>query len=321
MKNFLHKIFERYCLIGIILVLSGVSCQFIFINSINNEVWNVFINILSNSVITIGTGLIIGYAIDMTKNNEENIEYLESRIKNIIISPDYLKVLNDEQKKKIINNCLINEPNNIKYNEYINNKVVQLDKLRYSGLRSNIDYRTTVSRNNNKIKMRTITSYTVYKVNNEFKDIIHTFDKNSSKIEEMTIILPDGENHKIKNKYLKLQKNSINQTETSYCNIVKVPNEYSKYDHITVKTVIIEEGYDHWAFLCWMSLYATNIISYTIICEDDLIIKEHMIFDNPNGLYHVLSDNDDSGNVKSYTITCDTWTDPYTGFALVIAEP
>lgn len=81
------------------------------------------------------------------------------------------------------------------------------------------------------------------------------------------------------------------------------------------------EGYDHWAHLVWMSLYPTDTITYKIICKDGLIIKEHFIFDDQKGLYYTHKEKDDNGNITEYTISCDEWTDPYTGFSLIIGEP
>ena len=71
----------------------------------------------------------------------------------------------------------------------------------------------------------------------------------------------------------------------SYSNIVEIPPHLKGEKSLSIQSVIEEYGYDHWAYLEWMSLYPTEGIYYKIICEDGLIIKEHMIFDDQRGLF------------------------------------
>lgn len=46
-----------------------------------------------------------------------------------------------------------------------------------------------------------------------------------------------------------------------------------------------------------------------------------MIFDDQRGLYYTHSECNEHNQIIEYTISCDEWTDPYTGFSLVIGEP
>lgn len=109
--------------------------------------------------------------------------------------------------------------------------------------------------------------------------------------------------------------------ETAYINSVEIPAKFQSEKSLTLKITVEEECYDHWAHLVWMSLYPTDTISYKIICNDNLIIKDINIFDNQKGLYYTHSETNQNEQVTSYTISCDEWTDPYTGFSLIISKP
>lgn len=210
---------------------------------------------------------------------------------------------------------------NLQRYRYILNRVKKLDQINNNIIRSNIDYMTTAFKRDNKIVLKTEMSYRAYPQDGKFQPIEHDFSRDTGEILYMQIVPENGEAYDVPKDKLNLEKKKRHHNETVYTNVFQIPDKYNNQEYITLKITVEEMGYDHWAYLTWMSLYPTEIISYRVICQNNLIIKEHMIFDNQKELYHVKKAKDDHGNITEYAISCDQWTDPYTGFSLVIAEP
>lgn len=317
MKNF----FKSFLFIGIIVVLCGTILQLAIYNLMDNNFFHLIISILSTAAISVGVGMIIGYVMDMTKNSTEYIDYIQNRIQDVIISRKFISDLSKESKHKIIKDCLIKNSTPRLLTEYVEYKIVKINELCEGHLRSGIDYQTTVSKKDGKVLLHTVMKYKIYKVNNSYQKIKHIFASPDSQILSLTFIDSNKKSYNVKKNMLKTEEIKQNMKETAYINEYEIPAHLKGEDSLTVNSIIEEYGHDHWALLTWMSIYPTNGISYKIICKDNLIIKEHMIFDDQRGLYNTHAEQNSKGQITEYSITCDEWTDPYTGFALVISEP
>lgn len=305
-----------------------------------------FITIVSTLFSTIGLALILNASTKLFNKNEdelqsqvenENKRYSEQQqklktilkdeisnmVQNTIISYDFINKLSDGQKDTIIKSCILNDKCFDKQSQYIEHKIIQLQKLNCNGIRSNIVYTTTASISNNKVLLHTVMSYQIYRVGDKYPKIEHIFDKKSSKVKEMAIITKNNKSkpYKIDKKYLETTEMIKHHNETAYINSVDIPAKFQSEEKLTLKITVEEEGYDHWAHLVWMSLYPTDTISYKIICNDNLIIKDINIFDNQKGLYYTQFETNQNNQITTYTISCDEWTDPYTGFSLIISKP
>lgn len=323
-KNKLKKIFKSFLLWGIISLLASalIDVTILQIEKIKEiPIIEHAIKILTISLDSVGAGFIIGFFIDMVKNSEDYIKYIKSNLEDVVVSQNFLDNLSKDKKAEIVFKCFSNENSSLELKKYIEYKVCQIAKLSNGTIRSNIDYITTASKKNNKIILNTTMSYKIYKNNNEYQAIRHVFDKSSSKILSMEIVPTHGKKYKFNETMLKTKKTEINHNETAYINVVNIPNHLKGENTLTLKITVEEEGYDHWAHLVWMSLYPTDCITYKIICKDGLIIKKSQIFDNQKGLYYTTQSIDKNNHITEYTITCEEWTDPYTGFSLIISEP
>ena len=196
-------------------------------------------------------------------------------------------------------------------------------KLCDGHLRSSIDYTTTASKKDGKVILHTVMQYKIYKVNDSYQKIRHIFTRPDSKLISLSFTDSNKKTHKVAEDLLKIEKTEQNQNEeeVAYINVCEIPAHLKGEKSLIVKSTVEEYGYDHWALLTWMSIYPTNGISYKIICKDNLIIKEKMIFDDQRGLYSTRAERNDKNQITEYSINCDEWTDPYTGFSLVISEP
>lgn len=316
----LKKFFKSFLFIGIILVLFGSVLQ--LLSGIPEyPIVQIIKTIFSNAFSTVGVSLIIGYVIDMTRNSNDYISYTEDRLQNILISQKYLSGLPKEKKCEIIRKCLTGNIRNHLLSEYVQDKSNKIYELCSGHLRNNIDYITTVSMQGDKVLLHTVMCYKIFKVNDNYQDIRHIFNQSTGKIISIKIKTPDKKFYNVPQNLLSVKEIINNQTETAYGNTITIPDKLKNHNSLSIEAVIEEYGYDHWAHLCWMSLYPTEGISYKIICKDDLIIKEKSIFDDPNGLFSTYTEKNEQGQITSYTIKCEDWTDPYTGFSVIISKP
>lgn len=319
--NKIVKFFKSFLFIGIIVVLSGVILQLVFLNLWVNSIYQLIINIISNAALTVGVGLIIGYVMDMTKNSSEYISYIEERLQSTIISKKFIAELSQAKKDQIVEKCLTNDSTHQLLTEYVKYKSFKIRELCSGHLRSNIDYITTASQSGNTVKLRTVMCYKIYKVNKTYQNIKHVFGNSNSKLISLKITSPNKKVYNVPEYLLLVSQKTKNQNEIAYENSIEIPAHLANEKYLSVESVVEEYGFDHWAHLTWMSLYPTDGISYKIICNDNLIIKEHMIFDDPNGLFSTHAEVNDKNQITSYTIKCEEWTDPYTGFSLIISKP
>lgn len=325
MKKNIFKNNAWFIILGLILLIVNIVLELGVLPLEEVKIINVLfwgLTILSKFCSTVGLALVIGFVTKLLNSNPE-----EQNLKDNMLSQAYshecLESLNDEKKKEIINNCLLISCSE-KQKYYLKHKVSQLYEYNKLHVRSNIDYITTASKENGKVKLHTVMSYRLYKTSNDYPKIIHSFDKSTSKVVSMSILYGENNNKKkydIPKEDLYIREETIHQKEKYYINKVDIPEEIKNESSITLKITVEEEGHDHWAHLVWMSLYPTDTISYKIICKGNLTIKDPHIFDNQEGLYYIHKEFNENGQINEYTISCDDWTDQYTGFSLIISEP
>lgn len=102
LKNF----FKSFLFIGIIAVLGGTILQLYIYNLNDNKLFQLIITFFGSASITVGVGMIIGYVMDMTKNSDEYIAYIQERLQETIISRKFISDLSEESKHKIIEGAL-----------------------------------------------------------------------------------------------------------------------------------------------------------------------------------------------------------------------
>ncbi len=318
-KNF----FKTYLFYGIIVILVGSLLQLYVIKLNNNDWFQLIITVLASACISAGVGLIIGYVMDLTKNSNEYINYIQDRLQETVISRNFIANLSEDERLKIVELCLAKNSTHKMLSEYIRYKSQKISKLCEGHLRSDIDYITTANIKNGIIVLHTIMRYKIFKVNGSYQKIRHLFKNSMGKIISLKITNSNKDVYTFPDTQLITEQITQNQNENevAYSNVVEIPPHLKGEDSLSIRSVVEEYGYDHWVHLEWMSLYPTEGISYKIICEDGLIIKEHMIFDDQRGLYSVHVEKNTQGQITQYTISCDEWTDPYTGFSLIIAKP
>ena len=68
----------------------------------------------------------------------------------------------------------------------------------------------------------------------------------------------------------------------------RIPEKFNQYPYLLLYREIEERGYDHWTNFHWTSLTPCDGITFTLKCFDDIIIKDHLIFDEKSCAYSGL---------------------------------
>ncbi len=97
--------------------------------------------------------------------------------------------------------------------------------------------------------------------------------------------------------------------------IYEIPKELYRYDHLTIKRVMVEPGFGHWINFYWQSITPYEGVTFSLDCEEGLTVKDYMIFDN-KAAYHVACSLDN----RRLEITASQWLDTDTGFAITISD-
>lgn len=310
-------------LLGIVLILISIIFDMRLLDELKEGLLKFLLALGSKCVSAVGVSLVVGFITSKIQSSEKiiskqnEIDSYRSILREEIISKNFILHLSQDDKNDIVRKCILKDDVSSEMKEYVLFKSNHLKDIADCTIRSNIDYMTQVSMCDNLVKATTEMSYRIYPNNGKYSPIKHCFDKSTGKIISMKIINEKGVQTKIKSSLLMTKADKQHcGNEVVYTNSVDIPPFLANEKFLTVKIKVEEYGNDHWIHLCWMSLYPTDTISYKIICKDGLIIKNHMVFDQPNDLYLVeLSDD-----LTQFTISCEKWTDPYTGFSLIVSK-
>lgn len=93
--KFFRRFFNKFFVIGFITILISVIIDL----SINDCIIKMIIVNLSN---TIGIALLIGSIFDFSKNSNDFMDFVSSILKDIIVSKNFLKGLEDKERKKLL---------------------------------------------------------------------------------------------------------------------------------------------------------------------------------------------------------------------------
>lgn len=93
--KFFRRFFNRYFIIGLVSILVSIIVDLVFEDCLLKLT---FVNLLN----TIGIALLIGSIFDFSKNSNDFMDFVSSILKDIIVSKNFLKGLEDKEKKKAL---------------------------------------------------------------------------------------------------------------------------------------------------------------------------------------------------------------------------
>lgn len=203
-------------------------------------------------------------------------------------------------------------------NQYFQKKIDESVGIFDTNFKSHLSLSVTVykDKNDQKVKARSRLQYRIYKINNEYRPIQTWFEQEGSKFLSTKIICK-SEILEIKQAEPdKFEVDDKNRTKIPYQkSFFEIPKKYQDSPYVTVQYDLEEPGFDHWINYTWTSLTPYDGLNFTLICQDNLVIKQHILFDDGKS-YNVELDD----AKKTISVLSTEWLNSYTGISVIVAE-
>lgn len=308
--NIFKLFFNKYTLYGICLILlSVIIYQF-------NESQLFYISIIQNLLSTFGIALLMGAIFDFSKNSEAFISFISNILKQIIISKEFLKELNNEEHKNVLETLV--KPTGVQIEQcssieqYYKKTIESFSNLYNKQFKTNLIITIIAESKDNKVICTGHVTHRRYKINDKYESFETSFEKDTNSISNSYILLPNG--NRVEFDETDISNEPLHEN-TGKKYITNIPRICYDFPYITICKDFEEIGYDHWICFNWSSLTICDGINFELTCTNELMIKEYKIFDNP-GLYNVNISDDR----KKINIISNCWLEEYTGFTLTIAN-
>jgi hypothetical protein len=312
----LKQFFSTYLWVGVIILLVTV-----IIDVSSGEKKDIYTKIGIELLRTVGIAVIVAALFDFASGTASFYKAVREFLEQIVIKKDFLKVLGDKEKREVLAAIIAVEDsrtyNNINtyYEQYIDHTIKIMRKTVRTDYKMVIDIYHNIEEN--RIDCRVDVSYRLYpsidgygemkmitdtsdnffckslQITNSQNKILKTFS-----IDEIKNLTADGNLSGRPAKQLVIDLNKIGGTD--------------KY--LKVYSSIIEKGHDHWYSFSFQALQPTEGFDLTVICSDDIEIKEEATFIS-GADFHVVE-----RTPERRRILCDTWFNEGTGLSLVAAR-
>lgn len=273
--------------------------------------------IIVNLSNTIGIALLIGSIFDFSKNSNDFMDFVSSILKDIIVSKNFLKGLEDKEKKKALEMVLTPSGNQLEQcsdiQMYFQRKIDDTMEIFHTNFKTNLVVNAEIRKLDGIVQTFVTLTYRVYKIEDKYFPLITTFEKEDCNVEKSYIISPEG--------VKEISEKDITPTDEDISPInvktysYEIPEELYKYPYLTIKKTVIEKGYNHWTNFHWNTLTPADGITFTLKCYDELHIKEYFIFDSEE--FYNVTENDDETSID---IISTLWLDKHSGFVFTISD-
>lgn len=308
--KFFRRFFNKYFIIGLITILFSI----IFDLKLEDDFLGLtIVNVLN----TIGVALLIGSIFDFSKNSNDFMDFVSSILKDIIVSKNFLKGLEDKEKKKALEMVLTPSGNQLEQcsdiQMYFQKKIDDTMEIFHTNFKTNLVMSAEARKENHIVQVTITLIYRVYKIEDKYFPLITTFERDGCNVDKSFIIYPDGIKEVTENDITpeNIEVSPTNVKTYSY----EIPEELYKYPYLTIKKIVIEKGYDHWTNFHWNTLTPTDGITFSLKCYDGLHIQEYFIFDSED-CYNVTESEDKC----SIDIISTLWLDKRSGFVFTISD-
>jgi hypothetical protein len=308
--KFFRRFFNKFFVIGFITILISIIIDL----SINDCIIKMIIVNLSN---TIGIALLIGSIFDFSKNSNDFMDFVSSILKDIIVSKNFLKGLEDKEKKKALEMVLTPSGNQLEQcsdiQMYFQRKIDETMEIFHTNFKTNLVVNAEIRKLDGIVQTFITLTYRVYKIEDKYFPLITTFEKEDCNVEKSYIISPEG--------VKEINEKDVTSTDEDISPInvktysYEIPEELYKYPYLTIKKTVIEKGYNHWTNFHWNTLTPTDGITFTLKCYDELHIKEYFIFDSEE--FYNVTEADDKTSID---IISTLWLDKHSGFVFTVSD-
>lgn len=308
--KFFRRFFNKFFVIGFITILISIIIDL----SINDCIIKMIIVNLSN---TIGIALLIGSIFDFSKNSNDFMDFVSSILKDIIVSKNFVKGLEDKEKKKALEMVLTPSGNQLEQcsdiQMYFQRKIDETMEIFHTNFKTNLVVNAEIRKLDGIVQTFITLTYRVYKIEDKYFPLITTFEKEDCNVEKSYIISPEG--------VKEINEKDVTSTDEDISPInvktysYEIPEELYKYPYLTIKKTVIEKGYNHWTNFHWNTLTPTDGITFTLKCYDELHIKEYFIFDSEE--FYNVTEADDKTSID---IISTLWLDKHSGFVFTVSD-
>lgn len=309
-QNYFSLFFSKWSFFGIIVILISIIIDLVFDECVIKQI---FVDLFE----TIGIALVVGAVFDFAKNSAEFTTFVANILSDIVVSKSFLKRLSESDKKEALSMVLQPSDKQIELysniNEYFNEKVNSSMMMFNTNFKSHTVLDITAKKENGKVVTKGTISYRIYRIQDRYEPIVVMFERYESEMLKRRIISPDGikDFTIVKENDERMPEAGIDYKRITY----EIPEELHKYQYLTIESEICEPGYDHWTNFNWTSLTPYDGLVLNLHCEDNLEVKEHVLFDEKSKYYVDLSKNR-----KKLKVTSSCWLDRLTGISITIAE-
>lgn len=310
----ISKDFRHYFWIGIILIIIALFLQ-VYIN--NKNIW---LNIIILFLQTIGVSMFVASLFSFVVDSYSFQEKLRRLVENIVLKRNFLRELPVERKKEALHYLIKPSENEIeKYSnieDFYNYFIEEIMNVSKKNIRSNynINIKVKYDDEKNKVFSDGIYSYRLYPSEDGYTDILIGFLKEDADSSvDLVINFPNGERKKFSFEDI---EDKFEEDETSKKASISI-NEFCKnYHHVDIELRVKEYGQNHWMNVFFKAEQATDGFKMSVFCDNDLNIKNYLLFDVGHN-YHI----DISDNKKEFHISCFQWIGEGAGVSLVVSKP
>ena len=314
----ISKDFRHYFWIGILLILLSLFLQVYYKQY---YAVNILFKIVVILLQTLGISMFIASLFSFVVDSYSFQEKLRKLVEDIVLKRDFLNELPLERKKEALQYLIkpseseIEKYSNIDdFYKYFVNEILDVSK---KNIRSNYNINLIVKydSNNKKVYSDGIYSYRLYPSENGYTDILIGFKKDDkeSYVKDLIINFPNGKRKKFsRNEIEKLYKEDDIARKAN----IKINDFCKEYHHVDIELKVKEYGKNHWINVFFKAEQATDGFKMNLICEDELEIKEYLLFDVGKNYHIELMDNK-----REFNISCYQWVSEGAGISLIVSKP
>ncbi|MCL2186490.1 MAG: hypothetical protein FWB86_11690 [Treponema sp.] len=320
-----HKYFVKYFIIGLFLILFFVIYDSEIKILINGyPFWQKLLNIIFSMIGILGPSLVVASLFTFSIESKNFINYIKDKIEKTMIKKEFLDKLNEVDKREALRRIL--SPSNEKYEMFSNIKnyfeetiTKSMTLFEYS-FKSHFTIDINAFYKNNRVCFEETMSYRIYKSKNGFEQIRIGFTESEFDFEpkpEMISFQYIPQNCKYENVEISDLKLIKGEEESGFKWVMysyDIPKEIDA-EFISINIKFNEYGSDHWQLFGYKTILPSEGIKVKMNCDEGLVIKEHVIFDNENNYVKYISEDK-----KKIEIATSQWISSGNGVAVLVGK-
>jgi len=318
--NIWYNFFVKYFLLGLVLIILYIIYDVeIKLHLTNFPFWQRFLDIIFSVICILGPSLVVASLFTFSIESRNFIDYIKDKIEKVIIKKEFLNKLNDLDKRDALERILT--PSNEKFQIYDNFKkyfeetISKAMTLFDCTFKSNFTIDVYATVNNNKVCFDETICQKLYKGINGFDQIKFGFCNYETEPEFVSVhyIHQNGVCKQLLKEDFKItDRNDSGSKWIMYS--YEIPKSIED-DFISLIIKYKEYGYDHWQLFSYKTMIPSEGIRVIINCSDNLIIKEHLIFDNEKNYICWISNDK-----KRLEISTSQWISSGNGVNVLVAK-